>query len=123
MKKEQKKYIRNYYGIALLINLIPFLLMVIRKEKIHGEAQMGFLFFGIWSLICCIVYGIYFSIPSFNKNWEKIIGLFLPTLILSLVLFEFPFFIIIIILNLIFNGLFAWHLKKKTFYIRLANKQ
>ena len=115
MKKEQKKHIRNYYRIAVLTNSIPILIMIIRNGKIQGKAQMGFLIFGVWILVCSIVYGIYFTIPKFNKNWEKIIGLFLPTFILSLVLSKFSLFVIVILFNLIMNGVFAWHLKKKTF--------
>lgn len=115
MKKKQKKHIQNYYLIAVLTNLIPILVMIINKANIRGEAQMGFLFSAVWTLICMVIYGIYFTIPKFNKNWEKIVGLFLPTSLLSLVLLALPFFLIVIILNLIMNGLFAFHLQKKTF--------
>jgi chromate transport protein ChrA len=114
-KKEQKKYVLNYFGIAVLANLIPILIMIIRIGKVKGDAQLGYIIFGAWSLICAIVYAFYFAIPEFSRNWEKIVGLIFPTIILSLALFEFPIFSIVIVLNLIMNGLFAWHLKKKTF--------
>jgi len=115
LKKKQKKYIRNYYGIAILANIIPILIMIIKIGAVQGESQLGYLIFGGWSIICAIVYGFYFAIPEFNREWEKIIGLLIPTIILSLALFKFPLFSIVVGLNFIMNGLFAWHLKKKTF--------
>ena len=121
MKKEQKKYVRNYFGIAVFANLIPILIMMLKIGKVQGDAQLGYIIFGAWSLICTIVYGFYFVIPEFSRNWEKIIGLLFPTIILSLALFEFPIFSIVIGLNLIMNGLFAWHLKKKTFANNVYN--
>ncbi len=113
--KEQKKYLRNYYGIAILANIIPLLIMMIKIGKVQGETQLGYLIFGGWSIICMILYGFYFAIPEFNRDWEKIVGLLIPTIILSLTLFKFPLFSIVVGLNFIMNGLFAWHLKKKTF--------
>ncbi len=122
MKKEQKKYVRNYFGIAVFANLIPFLIMIVRIGKVQGEAQLGYIIFGSWILICTLVYGVYFAIPEFTRNWEKIIGLFFPSLILSLALLKFPIFSIVIGLNVIMNGIFAWHLKKKTFSNTIYNK-
>ncbi|MFD2561859.1 hypothetical protein [Aquimarina rubra] len=112
MLKKQKKYIRNYYGIALTINLIPIVIMLSRIGNVHGEAQMGFIIFGVWTLICALVYGFYFAIPEFNRNWEKIVGLMFPSIILSLILFEFPEFKIAIIINLILNGILILHWKR-----------
>ena len=111
MKKVQKKYIKSYYGIAILLNLVFLILLTYLLGINKGEI----LYIGIWWLICVIVYTIYFAIPDFNKKWEKIIGLLLPTFILSLVLVQSWNFIIIILLNLAMNGFFIWHLKKKTF--------
>ena len=116
MKSTQKKYVKNYYGISLLMNFVlPIFVVMSIIGKSHGDAQMGYVIVGIWGIICSIIYTIYFAIPEFNKNWEKIVGLLLPTIILSLALFQEPNFILVILLNLIMNGFFIWHLKKKTF--------
>jgi hypothetical protein len=118
IQRKQKKYIKNYYVISLFVNLLPLLIMVIKIGKVEGEAQLGYIAFGIWGIICAIIYTIYFAIPEFKNNWEKIGGLIFPTLILSLGLIKFQLLLILIILNLIMNGFFIFHLKKKTF----ANK-
>ncbi|WP_299212640.1 hypothetical protein [uncultured Aquimarina sp.] len=114
MLKKGKKYVRNYYGIALITNLIPIVIMLSRVGNIHGEAQMGFIIFGGWVLICALVYAFYFAIPEFNRNWEKIVGLVFPSIILSLILFKFPEFKIAITINLILNGIFILHWKIHT---------
>ena len=116
MKKEQKKYVRNYFGIAILVNVIlPILSVIIIIGKKTGEVQLGYVFVGVWGIICTILYAIYFAIPKFNENWEKIVGLLLPSIILSLGLIESLYFIIVVLINLIMSGIFIWHLKKKTF--------
>jgi chromate transport protein ChrA len=95
--------------------IIPFFVVMSIVGKSHGDAQMGYIIVGVWGIICSIVYTFYFAIPEFNKNWEKIVGLLLPTIILSLILFQESNFGLIIILNFVMNVFFIWHLKKKTF--------
>jgi len=95
--------------------ILPIIAVMSVIGKSHGDAQMGYIIVGIWGIICSIVYAIYFVIPEFNKNWEKIVGLLLPTIILSLILLQESSFGIVILLNLIMNGFFIWHLNKKTF--------
>jgi hypothetical protein len=115
LKKTEKKYVRNYYGIALVLNLIlPTLLAILIIGNKTGEVQLGYIFILVWGFICALVYSIYFAIPKFEK-WEKIIGLLLPTLLLSVVLIKSWNLIIVILMNLVMNGIFIWHLKKKTF--------
>ena len=115
MKKIQKKYVRYYYGITLLINcVLPALTVISVIGKTDGDANMGYVLVGIWALISALVYAFYFAIPEFNKDWEKIAGLLFSTILLSLILIEYWVFSIVILLNLIMNGFFIWHLKKKT---------
>ncbi len=122
MKKIQKKYVRNYYAIAILINVVlPVLSMIYVIGNRKGEAQMGYFIIGIWGLICIFVYSIYFAIPDFNKNWEKVAGLLFPTILLSLALIKYWNFALVILLNLIMNGFFIWHLTKKTFHNNVYN--
>ncbi|WP_299261869.1 hypothetical protein [uncultured Aquimarina sp.] len=113
MKKTQKKHIKIYYGITLLLNFIaPTIVAISVIGDQEGEIQMGYIIVGLWGFICAILYGFYFAIPEFNKNWEKIAGLIFPSIILSLLLFEFPDFTIAVILNLIMTGIFVWQFKK-----------
>ena len=116
MKKLQKKYVRNYYGIAILLNVIlPVLLAISIIGNKKGEIQLGYIFVGIWGLISALVFAFYFAIPGFNKNWEKIAGLLFPSFLLSLILIQSWDLIVVILLNLVMSGFFIWHLKKKTF--------
>ncbi len=115
MPKEQIKQVRNYYIIALLLNLTPFI-VAISSEKINGEYRKALIILGIWLLIVTVVYSFYFLIPKFNKNWHKIIGLVFPTVLLSLLMFLFPklkgIALILIIINIILNGIFILHFNK-----------
>ncbi|WP_397447776.1 hypothetical protein [Polaribacter sp. R77954] len=116
MKTKEKLYVRNYFGIAILVNVIlPILSAIIIIGKKTGEVQLGYVFVGVWGIICTLLYAIYFAIHKFNENWEKIVGILLPSIILSLGIIESWYFIIIVLINLIMNGIFIWHLKKKTF--------
>ena len=103
-------------------NFIPLLVMTIMIEKVQGEAQLGYFIFGFWGLISAFIYGFYFVIPELKRNLEKIISLFLPSIILSLALFEIPMFSIVVGLNLILNGIFVWHLKNKNMLLTLYKK-
>ncbi len=112
MPKKRSIYIRNYYLIALFANLLPILIILINVGSIHGESQMGFLIFFIWEIICCIIYSFYYIIPELKKNWEKITSFIFPTFILSLVLFKFPEFKIVIAINFSLNLIFIIHWTK-----------
>lgn len=80
---------------------------------------MGYIIIGIWGLICLLIYGFYFAIPDFYRNWEKVGGLLFPGILLSFGLFEFPDLLYLVVFNLSINGFFIWHFVKKTF----ANKK
>ena len=56
MQKTQRKYVRNYYLISLFVNLLPLLIMIVKIGKVEGEAQLGYIAFGVWGIICAIIY-------------------------------------------------------------------
>lgn len=112
--KNNQKETKNYYGIALLINLTPLIITTIISVigNTNDKIQKIFILFGIWELICAVVYSLYFITLKLNKDWHKIVGFVFPTIILSLILFIFPDLILLIIANLILNGTFILHWKK-----------
>lgn len=111
MKNIQKKHIKFYFGISIFINFVSsFITMMQTYSNIHGGGfEALFEIFVFCTIICSAVYSIYFTIPEFNKNWEKIAGLVLPSLVLSLVLLVEETFIYVVFVNLILNLLFIWH--------------
>ena len=103
-----------YFVISIFINFFSSLFTFMNETSMsHGGQQAILEIFGFWMMICIAVYTIYFIIPEFNKNWEKIAGLVLPSIILSLVLTIEPSFIYLICINIILNVVFIWHFTKK----------
>lgn len=113
MKNSQKKHIKFYYGISVFMNfIIPMFVIMSAMGRVHGERQLGLFLIGVWGIFCALVYALYFTVPEFNKNWEKIAGLVLPSIILSLILFVEETLIYVVFINFILNGLFIWHFTK-----------
>ncbi|WP_196890035.1 hypothetical protein [Aureivirga sp. CE67] len=104
-----KKYIWIYYGIAILLNVVPILLMLIGNENIQGERGLGLFIFIPWALLCALVYISYFFILTFKRKSHKIIGLFVPVILMSFLIIPFSLLSYLILLNLILNGIFSLH--------------
>ena len=112
-KKLAKKTVRKHYLYSLLLNvLVPWVLIHNAIGDSTGDANLGYVFVFLWSIIAMIVYSLYFIIPSFYKNWEKIAMYFLPSILFCLIFFiSFELWFVVAI-NFTFNLLCMLHYRK-----------
>ncbi|WP_420572686.1 hypothetical protein [Kordia sp.] len=119
-KKVAKKLVRNFYFLSLLINIVlPWMLVYINIGDIYGEANLIYIFVMVWALVNLLLYTIYFTIPDYKKNWEKIATFLFPSFwfILGIYYTEFTLLLIPFVINLVFNitcMLYYMHVMRKT---------
>ncbi len=109
-KKRAKKIVRKHYLLSLLLNV--FLPWVIINNAIGdrtGDANLAYIFVLAWSVLATIVYAMYFTIPDFYKNWEKIAMYFLPSVLFSLTFFASLELWFVVAINFIFNFFCVLH--------------
>ncbi|QHI39115.1 hypothetical protein IMCC3317_45160 [Kordia antarctica] len=123
-KKSAKKLVRNFYFYALLLNVVlPWILAKSIVGDSTGEVGLIYIFVIIWAVVSIVVYTIYFAIPDFPKNWEKIATFLFPSLFISpLLFFAFRLILIPLIINFIFNGIcmLYYRMKMKKIVIQVA---
>lgn len=104
-KTSAKKLVRNFYFYALLLNVaLPWIIVKSIVGDSTGEVGMIYIFVMVWAIVSIIIYTIYFAIPDFPKNWEKIATFLFPSLFISpLLFFAFRLILIPLIINFIFN--------------------
>ncbi len=114
-KKIARRLVRNFYFLALLLNvIIPWVFVKIVIGDSTGEIQLIYVAVAVWSIVAIVLFTIYFAIPDFHKNWEKVATFLFPTLFCSPILFyETTFFMIPFGINLMFNLLCLFYYKRK----------
>ncbi|MBC8753845.1 hypothetical protein H2O64_04135 [Kordia sp. YSTF-M3] len=114
-KKIARRLVRNFYFFALLLNVvIPWAFAKIVIGDRSGEIQLLYIGVGIWSIASGLLYTIYFAIPDFYKNWEKVATFLFPSLFCSPMLFYSSRILLIPFgINLAFNILCLFHYKTR----------
>ena len=104
-QKIAKRLVRNFYFVALLLNvLLPWMLAKINIGDRTGEIQMVYILVAIWTVASILIYTIYFTIPDYSRNWEKIAAFLFPSILsFPLIIIEFPYFIFPWGINFLFS--------------------
>lgn len=115
LKKAARKLVRNFYLLALLLNVfIPWIFAILIVGNSKGEIQLMYVAVGVWSIAAMLLYIIYFAIPDFLKNWERIATFLFPTLFCCpLLYYSTRFLMIPLIINLLFNVACMLYYKRK----------
>ncbi|WP_298518385.1 hypothetical protein [uncultured Kordia sp.] len=92
-KKLAQHLVRNFYLVALLLNVVlPWILAKITVGDRTGEIQMIYILVAAWAVGSLLIYAIYFTIPDYNKEWEKIAAFLFPSILTCpMIVIEFPY--------------------------------
>ena len=107
--KEQKKLVRYFYLISLVLNVVlPYVLSRVIIGEDTGEIQMLYVGAIAWGVISLLIYAIYFLIPEFQSKRDKISGFMLPSMIAFGACFIWLGFFYLLLYTLSINLIFVW---------------
>ncbi len=111
-KKLAKKTVLKHYLFSLLLNVfMPWAIISNAIGDSTGDANLAYIFVFLWALLAMVLYTMYFTIPDFYKNWEKIAMYFLPSVLLCLTFFVSFELWFVVVINFIFNLLCMLHFR------------
>lgn len=111
---QQKKLIKRFYLIALVVNIVlPLILSFVIVGGEKGEIKLLYIAALVWAVLNALIYCLYFVIPEFKQKWEKIAGLLFPSLIIFLlVLFQYINFYLLLFTLIVNLGFILVWIKK-----------
>ncbi|OUS01903.1 hypothetical protein A9Q86_04435 [Flavobacteriales bacterium 33_180_T64] len=111
---EQKKLVRKFYLLALLLNvIIPVLIAYIIVGDKKGEVQFVYIVTIIWAFISILIYGVYFLIPEFESKRDVISTFMFPSMIVFGSCFIYFGFVYLLIYTILINVTFTWVWNRK----------